>query len=376
MLSIQSPYSAEALVLEVETPFVYSRRTGECRDVTNVEIGQWLNSHGEVRHVNVQDLTELKSSLALYADGRTALRLALYSADKDLDDSLREQAISLLDPLLNEPSVYIWLQDLFCLQALPEESVEIAQASLNYAKNNGLTHYVSFYGDVLDRQSVIRHISAIWDLIEASSLFGNQHRDLMDSALGTGLFERIVSSGAQPEWLDLALLVLLKLRPRIGLNIANKVFHAPIINRVVSKYSEIVGMEIVADSIDHFGLWPLVDVSIKPTNEQKFFVRRKFKEESPFSLGHHFGLSDLVITSADSKDFASVSQSLARYLETVTAKEVVTSMNFSSDTLQEVHNSYNDDGNSALSKVQAWLNRPVAGVCQPSHAFGIFQVAQ
>lgn len=106
MLSIQSPYSAEALVLEVETPFVYSRRTDECQNVSNAEIGRWLNSHGEVRHVNVQNLTELKSSLALYVDSRTALRLALYSADKDLDDSLREQAISFLDPLLNEPTFY------------------------------------------------------------------------------------------------------------------------------------------------------------------------------------------------------------------------------------------------------------------------------
>lgn len=375
MISIQSPYSAEALVLEVDNPFVYSMRNDECRNVSNDEIGLWLNSHGEVRNVNVENLNELKESLALYADCRTALRLALYSTDKDLDNSLRVRAIRLLDPLLNKQSVYFWLQDLFCLQSLPEESVEIAKSSLNYAKNNDLAHYVSFYDNVLERQPVIHHVSAVWDLIEASSLFGSQHRDLMDCALGTGLFERIVSSGAKPELLDMALLVLLKLRPNIGSNITCKIFHAPIINKVVSNYFKILGMEDVVESMEHFGLWPLVHVGNKPSGKPKVSVRLK-STESPFNLGHHLELADLIITSGDSNDFISVSTSLVRHLDAwISQAQAVSSSILSGNTQSESLTSNDDAENSALCKVRAWADPPVTGACQPSHMVSLFQVA-
>ncbi|MDP1773520.1 MAG: hypothetical protein Q8L15_14690 [Methylobacter sp.] len=373
MLSIQSPYSAEALVLEVETPFVYSMRNDSCRNVSNAEIGRWLNSHGEVRHVKVEDLTELRKSLALYVDCRAALRWALYSVDNDLDDSLRGRAISLLDQLLEESSVRIWLQDLFCLQALPEDSIEIAKTSVNYAKNNGLTHYVSFYVNVLNKQPVIRDVSVVWNLIEASSLFGNQHRDLMDHVLGTGLFERIVSAGAKPELLDMALLVLLKIHPNIGSNITKKVSHASIINRVASKYSEILGLENVVEGIEHLGLWSLVRVGSVPTGKPKISVRLK-PTESPFILGHSLVLEDLSITCGNSNDSTPVPIGLVRYLETTITEEVQVEplRIFSEQTLPESPGEFSSDIQSALHKVQSWSKAPVTGACQLSNAVGLF----
>lgn len=355
MLTIQSPYSGEALVLEVESPYIYCRCTDSCRNVSNAEIGSWLNSHGEVRRVKVGSLNELKESLALYADCRTALRWALYSVDSDLDESLREQATCLLDELLNVPGVRIWLQDLFCVQVLPEDAAKIANLSLSYAKSNGLKHYVSFYEGILDRQSAIRHVSAVWDLVEASSLFGDQHRDLMDRVLGTGLFNRIVGAGVEPELLEMASLVLFEVRPNISANITHNILSAPVINKVSSNYSEILGIENIGEAIEHFDLGNQVYIEDVPAVEPKFSIKLA-PGKYPFSFGHALILEeDLVIFDSASKKSTVLPKSLARQVEVrCAAVRVDSSRMMHGITSPESIAKLGSDFRTALDRVYTW----------------------
>lgn len=187
----------------------------------------------------------------------------------------------------------------------------------------------------------------------------------MDRALGTGLFEGIVSSGAKPEWFDIALLVLLKLRPNVDSNITKKIFHEPIINRVVSGYSEILGNVDIVKGIEHFGFWPLLDAGGESIVKRKFFVRMNYPE-SPFEIEDHLGLDDLVITSSDDrKDISLIPLGLVRHLETcITKKRFVASRNLASDILPGLLDRCDDDGISAMSKVSTWGNTPVTGACQ------------
>ncbi len=256
MLSIQSPYSVEALVIEVEQPFVYNSHTESSRNVSDVGIRRWLNSHGEVRSVRVNDLAELKASIDLYVGCRTALRLALYSVDNDWDESTRTQSASSLESLLENPKILSWLQDMFCLQALPEESRAIANSSLSYAKKHGLARYSTFLDIVLKGQPEIRAFSREWSLIEASSFFSNQHREVMDRALGTGIFSRIISLRAQTGYLELALLMLLKTRPNIGPEIEGKIRSIDI---KLSNCLNILGLDDTMKGIEHFGLYALFE---------------------------------------------------------------------------------------------------------------------
>ena len=255
MLSIQSPHSGEALVLNVSQPFIYNSRKNLRRDVSNVEIGIWLSSHGEVRRVEVESFEELQASLKLYYGCRKALQLALFSVDSDLDSNLQQQSIILLEPLLKDPNTFNWLLDLFCIQELPQPAIEIISQSLHYADQNAFQKYISFYTFIADKQSKIKLLANIWIQIEQSLVIGRHHQSLLENVLGIGLFKQIIDEGIFLKSLELILLVLLKARPTLDSD-----FIINIIPKSIdfNFFSNILGFKDTLFAMEELSLWSLV----------------------------------------------------------------------------------------------------------------------
>ncbi|MBT9097447.1 hypothetical protein KFZ76_06945 [Methylovulum psychrotolerans] len=258
MKSIQSPYSGEALVLNVSQPFVYNSRNDQCRNVSDFEIGVWLTSHGELRNVEVNDLKELKTSLDLYFGCRTALQLALFSIDSDLDSSLHQQSVALLEPLLKNEAIFIRLRDLFCIEALPESSIKILKQLLECAKEKSFYSYVSLFTYIVDKQSAIKQLASVWKTIEESLILDTHYQHLLDQTLSAGLFNKVIEKECILEVSELIFLIIVKIRPSLDRGFILKVVPKAIDYK---KMSDVLGSDEVIKGIEHFSLWKLVDIS-------------------------------------------------------------------------------------------------------------------
>jgi hypothetical protein len=345
MLSIQSPYSGEALVLDVPQPFIYNSRKDICRNVSNAEIGIWLNSHGEVRKVEVNQLDELKTSLNLYYGCRKALQLALFSVDSDLDSASQQKAITLLESFLENSAIFDWLMDLFCIQELPQPSIEILNQSLRYANQNAFQSYISFYTPIYDKQSEIKVLANSWKQVEQSLVFENYHQDLLDSVLGTGLFKRIIDKVALLKISELILLVLLKVRPNLDLDYVLKIIPKSI---NFNFFSNILGFEDTIFGIDNLSLWMLV-VGKSPA----LILTPSYPEQTtPFECcnynNHNITVSSLLFP--DNFILFDLVPNLKTYLESFTDLK---------DPSSE-----NNETVPALEKVKRWGNRSPKGACQ------------
>lgn len=377
MRSVQSAYSGEALVFEEQgKAFIFDRRTETCREVAEATVGQWLRSHGELRQVDVKDIAELRASLGQYAGCRTGLSLALFSIDADLDESIRRQAAKLLDRLLATTEVRNWLQDLFFIQPLPEESVHVARDSLSHAVGIGLANYVTFFQSILEWQAEICRLSDTWREIEDSTFFGKNHPDVLERVLGTGLFKDIVSGRQRLNSLDLALLASLK---------ARSVFEPEILARINSidiNYAHVadaIGLKDASEGIEYFDWWGRALAVRDPTEERRVSVGiGELATEGLlppiFGINRPFGSQNLVVRMSNHDVSMPIPEGMYKRIESMLALESGRRKLKSRMEFIEVPIRTNPHVKSAIARVAKWGGMVRKGACEVVDSVGAIRI--
>ncbi|MES9969176.1 MAG: hypothetical protein ABW092_04025 [Candidatus Thiodiazotropha sp.] len=252
MLSIQSAYSGQAIVFEGDERFLISCYSEEKYQLNNREIATWLRSHGELREYSSENILGIRSSLSLYVNRRKALQLSLFAIDADLNSSLRETSIKLLEPLLNQEEIHTWLEDALCIKELPDSSVKISKDVLDHAKSGGFLLSFEILKFVVENQNNIFNLSSAWGQLEASGFFGRSHTDIVEKVIGTGFFKSLVKQGAEVDTPKLALLSSLITKPVLDKDIINR------IRAIDFEYTSIVseiGLESATNGIEELHLW-------------------------------------------------------------------------------------------------------------------------
>lgn len=369
MLTIQSANSEEALVYDDQSLFIYVRHTDEYRGVSPGQARIWLNSHEDLRSVNLVSLNELKDSLGRYADCRAAMKLALYAIDPSIRASTRDMAAECLDSLIDDDTVRLWLEDLFFVQSLPNESVDLAVQVIESAKAKNLDRVMKFYSPVIDKQNEISRLSETWGEIENSGLLGSSHFEIFDDILGTGLFTKLAFENKEISAHRLAQAVLLNTKVSFDSEtVARVIGQLPL---EFDEIADVIGFAQTLAGVDHCDLWK------NTLNGSTKFVIGCNELDRARSLGSPAIQQDLLVNIKGRTEYVALPSKLYEIAVSQFKEEHEhLTPQFMVDTSLVV-NDRRPDVKSASERVASWGRRPSRGICKSwASSFGSFFVSQ